>query len=120
MTTQEVANKLVEYCRESKTELAYQELYSPNIISIEPAGAQMEKAEGMEAVLQKGQIWEGMIQEYHSTTVGDPIVVGNHFSLPMSMEVTYKGALSPSIMEEICVYEVKDGRIVKEQFFYES
>ncbi len=49
--------------------------------------------------------------------VGDPIVAGNQFSCAMSFDATFKerGRVS---MEEIAVLEVKDGRIVAEQFFY--
>jgi hypothetical protein len=35
----------------------------------------------------------------------------------MGMDVTMKGQ-GRSKMDEIAVYEVKDGKIVKEQFFY--
>ena len=36
MTTQEVADKLVSLCREAQFETAVAELYSPNIVSVEP------------------------------------------------------------------------------------
>jgi hypothetical protein len=35
----------------------------------------------------------------------------------MSFDATFKGG-GRTKMDEICVYEVKDGKIVKEQFFY--
>jgi hypothetical protein len=35
----------------------------------------------------------------------------------MDMDVTYKGQ-GRSMMSEVCVYEVKDGKIVTETFFY--
>jgi len=35
----------------------------------------------------------------------------------MGMDCTYKG-MGRQKMDEIALYEVKDGKIVKEQFFY--
>ena len=48
MNTQEVANALVKYCREGNYEQVYKELYSPNIVSIEPKGAPVEVVEGID------------------------------------------------------------------------
>lgn len=117
MKTQEVANMLVGYCREGKFEEAMTELYGHNIVSIEPKGAPVERIEGIEGVVEKSKQFAEMIEEYHGMEVSDPIVAENHFSCTMKMDVTYKGGERNS-MEEICVYEVDNGKIVKEQFFY--
>jgi len=53
----------------------------------------------------------------HGGYSNEPIVAGNHFAVLMGMDVTMKGA-GRMKMDEIAVYEVKDGKIVKEQFFY--
>jgi len=45
------------------------------------------------------------------------VVGGNFFSVAMGMDVTMKGAGRVK-MDEIAVCEVKDGKIVSEQFFY--
>jgi len=44
-------------------------------------------------------------------------VAGNYISVAMGMDVTMKG-MGRMNMDEIALYEVKDGKIVKEQFFY--
>lgn len=117
MTTQEVANRLVEICREGAWHKAYEELYSPNCVSIEPAGAPWERADGMDEILKKGEKFNEMVEEMHGGSVSDPLVAGNFFTLTMEMDVTFKGAPRKKD-SEVCVYEVKDGKIVKEQFFY--
>lgn len=53
----------------------------------------------------------------HGGWCSPPVVGGNYFSVAMGMDVTMKGAGRMN-MDEICVYEVKNGKIVKEQFFY--
>ncbi len=117
MTTQEVANQLVQYCRTGQYEKAQAELYSENAVSIEPKGAQVELTEGIEGIKAKGEQWAAMVEEIHSVQVSDPIVAENFFSCNMINEVTFKG-MGRTKIEEVCVYEVNDGKIVKEQFFY--
>lgn len=118
MSTQEIANRLVELCRQGDWETCYKELYSPDVWSIEPEGAMGGKVQGLEAIAEKGKKWNEMMEEFHGSEVGDPVVAGNHFSMTMMMDATFKG-VGREKMEEVCVYEVKDGKIVKEQFFYE-
>lgn len=117
MTTQEVANRLVELCNAGDYETCYKELYSPQCVSIEPKGAMMERCEGLEAMAEKGKAWNEMMEEFHGSAIGEPIVADNHFSLTMMMDATFKGK-GREKMNELCVYEVKDGKVVKEQFFY--
>jgi len=117
MTTQEVANKLVEYCRQGQFEAAIKDLYADNIVSIEPAGAPMERVEGLEGVLQKTAHFNSMVEEWHGNQVSDPVVADNFFSVSMKMELTFKGA-PRSTMEEVCLYQVKDGKIAQEQFYF--
>lgn len=118
MTTQEIANRLVELCRKGEYETCYKELFSPNAKSIEPtADFGPPVSDGMEAILAKGQKFQEMVEEMHGGSVGDPIVAGNYFSCTMTMDVTFKG--QPRKQEsEICLYKVEDGKIVSEQFFW--
>ncbi len=117
MTTQEIANQLVNFCRQGQFNEAQEALYSENAVSVEPEGSQWGKAEGMEAIKAKGEQWANMVDEVHGVSVSDPIVAGNFFSCGMSNDVTFKG-MGRMTMEEICVYEVQDGKIVREQFFF--
>lgn len=56
MTTQDVANRLVELCREGKNDQAIDELYAETIVSHEPPGSPVPHAEGIEVVRQKNLI----------------------------------------------------------------
>ncbi|MEP5610983.1 MAG: SnoaL-like domain-containing protein [Cyclobacteriaceae bacterium] len=118
MTTQEVANRLVELCRESKWEEVFKELYSPEIVSIEPEGASWGTVKGFDALAKKGEEWQKMVEEFHSMEISNPIVAENFFSLTMKSKVTMKGQTEPINMDEVCVYNVVDGKVVSEQFFY--
>lgn len=120
MTTQDVANRFNELAQTGQWDKIQEELFAGNAVSIEPAHAEamgMPSVEGMEAIQQKGKAFNSMVEEMHGGYSTEPIVAGNHFSLAMGMDVTMKG-IGRNKMDEIAVYEVKDGKIVKEQFFY--
>jgi hypothetical protein len=117
MTTQQVANRLVELCRTGQIQQAQTELYGEKMVSIEPAGAQVEKAVGLKAVVEKGQQFASMIEAHHGLTITDPVVTGKFFSMGMTLDATMKGQ-GRMLLEEICVYKVENGKIVYEQFVY--
>jgi hypothetical protein len=116
MSTQEIAEKLVALCREGKNIDAINELYSDDIVSHESMGDHLEVT-GKEAVIGKNQGWFSSVDEIHDSSVSDPIVAGNFFSVAMMYDVTYKES-GRMIMDEIALYVVKDGRIVMEHFYY--
>lgn len=117
MTTQEIANRLVELCRKGDFGTAQSELFATDAMSIEAYStpAFEKETRGMQAIKEKGERWNAMVQEVHGVTVSDPLVAGNSFACTLKMDVTMKehGHVD---MNELCVYEVKDGKIVSEQF----
>ncbi len=118
MTTQEVANRLVELCRQGKYEQAVKELYSPEIVSVEPEGMPNRIVKGLEGVAEKGAKFEAMLEKINSSFISDPIVAENFFSCTMLMNVQFKGAPVAADIDEVCVYTVNNGKIIKEEFFY--
>lgn len=120
MTTQEVANRFNELAQTAKWDTIQNELFADNAVSIEPAHAAamgLGNAEGIDAIKKKGDAFGQMIEEMHSGYSNEPQIAGNHFAVAMGMDVTMKGAGRVK-MDEIAVYGVKDGKIIKEQFFY--
>jgi len=118
MTTQEIANRLAELCRKSDYETAQRELYAEDAVSIEPyATPEFEKeTKGLQAIMEKGKKWGSMVETMHGTEVSEPLVADSSFALVMTMDLTMKGKERMK-MSELCVYQVKDGKIVSEQFF---
>ena len=118
MTTQDIANRLRELFKENKWMEAQEELFSEDAESIEPAHSPgLQTAKGLDAIRKKGQDFNNMVEEVHGGYASEPIVAGNHIAVAMGIDATYKG-MGRQKMDEIVVYEVKDGKIVKEQFFY--
>lgn len=120
MSTQQVADRLVALCREGKYDQAQVELYADDAVSIEPEGlppGALGNAQGLAAIREKGRQFEERIEAMHSSSVSDPVVAENWFSMAMRLDATFKG-MGRVDMNEICVYHVRDGKIVHEQFFY--
>ncbi|MBC7553770.1 MAG: nuclear transport factor 2 family protein [Taibaiella sp.] len=118
MTTQEVANRLVELCRMGQMEQTQTELYADDATSTEADDSMGPRlVNGLDGIKEKGKMFMSMVEEFHSSTISEPVVAGHCFSLSWAMDVTMKGQ-GRSTMEEICVYKVKDGQITGEWFFY--
>lgn len=118
MKTNEIAHRLVALCREGQWKTAQQELFDADAVSIEPYATPdfAQETKGKEAIAEKGRKFESLVEAMHGLTVSDPLVAGSSFACTMTMDVTMKGQ-SRMQMTELCVYAVKDGKIVSEQFF---
>jgi ketosteroid isomerase-like protein len=119
MSTETIARRLVELCRKGEFGRAQDELYAEDAVSLEPEGSPWPPAKGMAAIREKTKQFEASVEAIHGVAVGDPIVAGNYFSLFMSLDMTPKGGPRMQF-GEICVYRVRDGKIVSEQFFYDQ
>ncbi len=118
MTTTDVANRFYELSVTGQWDQIQNELFADNAVSIEPYNSTgFNTVEGIEAIRQKGKQFGEMVEEIHGGYSNQPQIAGNHFTVAMGMDVTMKGQ-GRTKMDEIVVYEVKDGKIVKEQFFY--
>jgi hypothetical protein len=117
MTTQEIAERLVAHCREGKWEAAQKELYAADAVSIEPEGnsAFAKETKGLTAIIEKGRKFDGMIEKVHSIEASHPLANGQSIAFVLKLDVTMKGE-GRMAMSELCVYHVKDGKIVYEEF----
>jgi hypothetical protein len=118
MTTQEVANRFNELAQTGQWDKIQDELFAENAVSIEPPHSQgTQSAEGLPAIKEKGKQFSTMVEEMYGGYSNEPQVAGNFFAIAMGMDCKMKG-MDRMKMDEIAVYEVKDGKIVKEQFFF--
>ncbi len=118
MTTQEVANRLVELCRMGQVDVCQAELFADNAQSIEPNENFGPKlADGLIAIKAKSVYFQSLVEEFHSATISEPIVAGNCFAITWVFDATMKGQGRMNLTE-VCVYKVEDGKIVLEQFIY--
>ena len=114
-----VAQELVALCRDGRNLDAIAELYSPDIVSIEPVGSEEMPAEmrGRDAIRQKNEWWFEN-NDVHSAEVIGPFVGQDQFAVRYDFDVTSRSSGQRMQMSEMALYTVKDGKIVREQFFY--
>ena len=121
MTTKEVAQRYYEMYQANKRLEIQNTMYGHDAVSTEPAHvAQRGMAvvtTGLDAIKAKGEARRSMIEEIHGTICSEPLVAGNFFTVSLSQDVTFKGR-PRATLAEIAVFEVRDGKIVHEQFFF--
>ena len=118
LTTQEVATRFNELARQEKWFEIQDEFFADSVRSIEPSTAKhLPNVEGKAAVRKKGEDWVKRIEAFHGGYTTSPVVGGNYFSVGRRADITVQG-LGRIQIDQIMLYEVKDGQIVSEQFFY--
>lgn len=118
MTTQEVATRFNELAQQEKWFEIHDELFSDDVRSIDPPHSPyFGYAEGKANVRKKGEEFVKKIEDFHGASTTEPVIGGNHFAVGREVEITVQGHGRIQI-NEIMLYEVKNGQIVLEQFFY--
>lgn len=118
MTTQEVAKRFYELAQQGKWYQIQDELFSSDAKSIEPAHSkEFPSVSGIDKIKEKGKLWENMIEQVHGGYCNEPQVAGDYFTRTMGTDITMKGQ-GRTQMDEVAVYNVKDGKIMSEQFFF--
>jgi len=119
MSVNDVAAKLAAYCRAGENLRAIDELYSPDIESVEACDMPgMDRTQrGIDAVRAKNTWWLDH-HEVHGGEVLGPYPHGDRFALLFRFDVTPKATGQRMTMQEVGLYTVAGDRIVKEEFFY--
>lgn len=121
MTTQEAANKYCELAKQNKWTEILDELCGQDLVNKEPehviARGIQATTKGLDKVKAKGKANREMIVEIHSQNCSTPLIAGNFFSVVLSRDITIKGKPRMNL-EEIAIFELKEGKIISEQFFY--
>lgn len=118
MTTSEVAARFEELAREEKWFEIQDELFSDNVTSIEPPHSRwFPNAAGKAAVRKKGENFVSGIEEIRRTYTSPMIVTANHFAVGRDVDLTHRefGVIN---YHQIMLYEVRNGQIVSQHFFY--
>jgi hypothetical protein len=117
-TIYEVALRYNELAQQEKWFEIQDELFADDVRSVEPPNAKyLPNVEGKAAVRKKGEEWVKRIEAAHHRRTTPPIVGANHFAVGREVDITVQG-LGRLQFNQIMLYEVKNGKIVLEQFFY--
>lgn len=118
LTTLEVAARFNELAQQEKWFEIQEELFADNVRSIDPKDSPyLGYAEGKSDVRKKGEAFVKKIEGFHGAHTTKPVVGGNHFAVGREMDITLQehGRIQ---INQVMMYEVKNGQIILEQFFY--
>ena len=114
METAEIANGLVALCREGKFDEAMAAYYAEGIVSVEGDGSSVT---GLAACEAKGAEWQSE-HEVHGIEVEGPFVGAGQFAVRFKLDVTMKSNGQRIIADEVGIYTVEAGKIVREVFLF--
>jgi len=118
MTTQDVAARFNELAQQEKWFEIQEELFADVVTSTEPQkSTHLRNASGKSDVRKKGEDWVKRIEAAHARHTTPPLINGNHFAVGRSVDITVQD-LGRLQFNQIMMYEVRDGKIISEQFFY--
>jgi len=119
MTTTEIGKKLVDLCQQGKNHEAMETLYAPDIVSVEARSMPNMSAEtqGLAGVIAKSKWWADN-HVIHTASCEGPFPNGDRFVVRFTYEVTFKPTDTRRKLDEMALFTVAGGKIVREEFFY--
>ena len=115
MSTQEIADRLVELYNDGKATQAEQELYANDAVSNEQDPT-FEPTQGLEAIIAKTTMAGEMMETVHTNRAETVLVNHDSFLVIFDLDVEMKNGFKLS-GKEYGFYKVKDGKVVEEYFY---
>lgn len=115
----QIGREYVACCSEGRLDELHQKYYAQDAVSAEaaPMPDGSTEAQGLEAIQAKNAWWFGA-HEVHAMNVEGPFVHGDRFNVIFDIDVTQKESGERMQMREIGSLQVRDGKIVREEFSY--
>jgi len=116
-----VGEKLVEHCRNGTEKQGLDELYHPQAVSAEampnPQTGSRE-VKGVDAIKAKHDWWDSQMEMTGGDLTGPMPHGKDRFAVIFRAQGKDKNTGQTFDMEEVGIYHVADGKIVREEFFY--
>jgi hypothetical protein len=117
MKIEDIAQGLVKLCKKGRFLEALDQYYAEDAVSIEPAG-KSKVTKGIKGLHAKGEWWAANTKVHHLEVSG-PFTGKGQFVVRFTLDVTFKGGKRRK-MDELGIYTVRRGKVVTEQFFYQT
>lgn len=121
MTLNEIAQAMADHCRNGTEEDGLKALYAEDAVSVEALaqpGGGPQHFEGLDAIRGKHDYWNNTMELKSMEVLGPYPHQPDKFALLFKGEAVIKETGQPFPMDEVAIYTVKDGKIVREEFFY--
>lgn len=119
MDVMTIANELVAGCREGRAKDNLDALYASNAVSVEAVDMGHGRlTQGIEAIKAKHDWWDSAM-DMLEVDIRGPLPDGdNRFAVIFAMTVKERETGKTWSSEEVAIYTVEEGKIVREEFFY--
>ena len=117
----EIGKKYVAFVKEHRNDECLTQLFSKDAVSVEaavPPGGNRE-AKGLDAIRGKGKWWMEN-HTVHKAEVFGPYPHGDRFAVRFVYDITRKASGERIAMDEVGLFTIADGKIVREEFFYQG
>ncbi|MEM9810773.1 MAG: nuclear transport factor 2 family protein [Pseudomonadota bacterium] len=117
---QQLAKDFVAHCREGQEREGLKIFYAEDAVSVEamaPPGEDREK-HGLAAIEGKHDWWESAMEVIEGSVEGPFFNAPDVFAVYFTLKAKEKASGNVMDMQEVGLYHVKDGKIVREEFFY--
>jgi len=121
MTLSEIANAVRAANEENTVEALLNDHYAADCVSVEAdcmPGTESPESVGLEAISAKHDWWNNAMEFVSGTIEGPHLHGDDRFALIFKSVMREKASGNEMPMEEVAIYTVKDGKIVREEFFY--
>jgi len=116
----EIGQAVVEANNNGSVDELLNNFYADDAVSVEAAAVDDSgrEASGLAAIRAKHDWWNSNFEVHQSHAEGPFFHGEDRFSVIFSAETTHKESGQREQMREIAEYTVRDGKIVREEFFY--
>lgn len=121
MDVKGVSEALVAHCRNGTEAEALATLYSEECVSVEAFAmepGQSPETKGLDGIRGKHAWWEENFEVHEAKVEGPHLHGDDRFAVIFEIDSTHKPSGMRSQANEVAVYHVADGKIVREEFFY--
>ena len=117
MSTLELAKKFVSLCQQHTDSEALLTMFDKDAVSVEAAAMpnMPQEMRGIPAIQGKGKWWVEN-HDVHAAIVDGPYPNGDRFAVRFTYDITRKATGERIKMDEVALYTVRDGKIVREEF----
>ena len=117
----DIGKKYVALIKEHRNEECIDQLFAKDAVSVEaappPGGEATTK--GADAIRGKGKWWMEN-HTVHKSEVFGPYPAGDRFAVRFVYDITRKQSGERIAMDEVGLFTVENGKIVREEFFYQG
>jgi hypothetical protein len=111
-----IANEFVSRYS-SENPLSKYDLYADDCISIEsPQNGEREEIVGLQKIKERSEKFYSEFPEIISKSVSQPLVGDSAFSVVITFD--YLKDSEKKTLKELCIFTVRSGKIVKQEFIY--